>query len=379
MRILLVNQTIGPLFNDVIQSLKSSQDIVVFKSLAYNRTNLLSRFASWSLYTLHLFFYLLIFSRRFDQILYVTNPPLSIFTAFIVRVPFSILIYDLYPQALNQLSFPNFLFNFVSHIWNYFANHVYKNSFRLITLTESMAEEILSNSPQSFDLKSKLCVIPPWADVCLSSVDPSIIHSLNKKYAIDSRTFLVSYTGNLGLTHPLEHLVSAAKLLYGTSFNRSLKFLIVGSGAKKSQLASLANSLSLPSRYFLFSDPLPYRKLPSFLSQVSISVIALDSLCSKVSLPSKTFNYLACGCPILAICSTSSALAEIIQKFNCGYVIDPSGDAAKSIAIILSRLDQDPVLLKKLSDNALKASEFFDRKNSSLFSRVLSSATTPYA
>jgi glycosyltransferase involved in cell wall biosynthesis len=85
------------------------------------------------------------------------------------------------------------------------------------------------------------------------------------------------------------------------------------------------------------------------------------------SLPSKTFNALACGTPILALAPSTSALAQLVQEHNCGYVIEPLSDAPKLLVELLIHLASTPAQLQKLSANALAASFHYTPKNAHRF------------
>jgi hypothetical protein len=122
--VLLVNQHTVPIFSDIVNAYEHSgrkpvlftghiekggqplnPGVEIRKSIRYNRGSTFSRFLTWVLFTVHYTSYL-VFCRKPDFILVTTNPPLApIITAWISRlrkVPFYILLYDLYPDAIFQ-------------------------------------------------------------------------------------------------------------------------------------------------------------------------------------------------------------------------------------------------------------------------------------
>ena len=85
-RLLLVNQFIGPLFSDVIESARSYYDVTVFKSIRYSRSPVLFRIFTWLFFFVHLTFFLLCRRNHFDKILFVSNPLLLLFDVAIGRI-----------------------------------------------------------------------------------------------------------------------------------------------------------------------------------------------------------------------------------------------------------------------------------------------------
>ena len=71
----------------------------------------------------------------------------------------------------------------------------------------------------------------------------------------------------------------------------------------------------------------------------------------------KFFEYMMAGIPI--ICSASEVWTEIIEKYNCGILVDP--DNCDSISNAILYLINNPDTAKKMGDNGHKAAqEFFN-------------------
>ena len=75
---------------------------------------------------------------------------------------------------------------------------------------------------------------------------------------------------------------------------------------------------------------------------------------------------MATATPILVIANKHSALAKLIRKHKCGYVIEPSLDAHIKVAKLINHLAENKFKLKKLSKNALEASTLYTHNNASL-------------
>ena len=177
--------------------------------------------------------------------------------------------------------------------------------------------------------------------------------------------FLVSYSGNIGLTHPLEHLVESISLLDKEAPSSDIKFLITGHGSKRSSLQQLAKTLCIHSTRLSFCDPVPYEELQLALSAADFSVVALNGDISSASLPSKAFNALVCGTPLLVIAPCSSAIANLVFSYNCGIVVEPGPEAAKHIADYILYYYCHPESLRDLKYHASLASKSFMPSNAS--------------
>ena len=66
--------------------------------------------------------------------------------------------------------------------------------------------------------------------------------------------------------------------------------------------------------------------------------MTLDKEASNLSIPSKTFDILSIGNPILGICELNSGLAEVIQSNECGIISD--GQDLKALARQILELEE---------------------------------------
>jgi len=78
-----------------------------------------------------------------------------------------------------------------------------------------------------------------------------------------------------------------------------------------------------------------------------------------VSVPSRMYNILAAGKPILAIAGKDSELAQLIAEENIGWVIEPAAVNSIAETIVLIASDRD-----KLSAMAQRARSVVTRKYS---------------
>jgi colanic acid biosynthesis glycosyl transferase WcaI len=79
------------------------------------------------------------------------------------------------------------------------------------------------------------------------------------------------------------------------------------------------------------------------LAAANISLVTLNRDSSLTSLPSKLFNLMASGRPILAVAPLESELAQLIEETKCGVTVAP--EQPKSLAEMIMRLKQEKTLL----------------------------------
>lgn len=367
-KILLVNQTSGPLFDDVVKHAKSVASVAVFNGICYDRSTSLKRLSTWLVYTLQLSLHLLFLGHRYSRLLVVSNPPFAPLFAPFGRRPYALLLYDLYPDVLRQLKPNNKIFKFclscVGLIWRNFNSFSFVRAEHIFTLSDSMAAQLRPYFSSESLWRSRVSVIPPWADTANMFPRPDAARLFCQKYSV--KGLLFTYSGNIGITHPLEILLETSALLDSFSPIPIMQFLVIGDGPKRMFLEKMALSLNIPNERLRFLDRLPYSELPVSLSAADLAVVALDGPASSASLPSKTFNALACGTPLLVLAPSNSALAMLTKHHNCGYVIEPGPQASEELSVLIQDLVDHPCKLVELAANALDASRHYTPNNAKL-------------
>jgi glycosyltransferase involved in cell wall biosynthesis len=368
--ILLVNQHTVPVFTDVVNAFAKdrvtrlitgyiqpgrapiSPSVRIIHSIAYNRSSAFSRFFSWTVFSTHYFFYLM-FCKKPSHILVVSNPPTAPFITALVaglrKIPFSIVVFDLYPEALQQAgmsSDKNWLFK----RWQSNNRWTFKRAKSIITLSESMKAAVMK-----YVDALKVHIIFNWADTdYIKPVDRkqnlfAAKHQLNNK-------FVVLYSGNMGLTHDLESLIEAAHILEA---EKNIFFLLIGEGGKRKKLEAVVTQKKLENVRFL-----PYQDAASFplaMASADVGVVTLGTGAEGISVPSKTYVNMAAGLAIIAISPANSELNRIVEQFSLGYVVLPNQPAR--LAEHIRFLANNPEELSKLKSRSREASLNFTSAN----------------
>lgn len=365
-KIVLVNQSSGYLMVDIANAFADNYGEVVLmygtlqsldinlsdkvkhsRIISYNRKSGLSRMFTWLYASIQIFFRLLFIYRKYE-VFYVTNPPMSYLISLFLRRPYSVLIYDIYPDALKNIGIGEN--NVLYRIWSLCNKKVFSSAKCIFTLSEGMRSRLIE-----YANPDRIHVIPNWSHsenfAPINKSDNPFI----KQYNLQDK-FIILYSGNIGYTHNVESIVEAAKLL---SEEPGIQFLIIGNGAKKQKIVDMANAYGLNNCLFL--DWQPQEMLPYSLAAADLGVVTINDKTSLLSVPSKTYHLLSAGVPLLCFASAESELSKLVSEYKNGYCF--AYDDLQHIASCIIDLKNDHKKIKELSGNSLSASLHFTKKN----------------
>ncbi|MEM9218616.1 MAG: glycosyltransferase family 4 protein [Cyanobacteria bacterium P01_F01_bin.150] len=310
---------------------------------------------------------------RGDIIFVVTNPPLLPFFALLLSwlkgAKLVLLVHDVYPEALiaSGLIKKNSLPSKIIQLANKF---LCRKADRLVTIGRDMSK-VLSEKVSN---QEKLCCIPNWADLELvhpaSKQDNPVLQKLDM-----TENFVVLHAGNMGRTHDIELLAHAAVTL--EKENSNVRFVFVGSGAKKEWLAEFIAENKLSNVHLL--PFLPHSEKNISLNACDVAIISYLPDMAGISVPSRMYNHLASGKPIIAVADAWSELAQVVLEDNVGWNSHP-GDL-ESLVDIIRQAAQNPEQCQQMGDKAAAIArekytlEHSDRAYSKLFESLCSAET----
>ncbi len=208
---------------------------------------------------------------------------------------------------------------------------VYGISDRIVVISEGFRRNLLAKGVPA----SKLEVIPNWVDTdFLKPVAKD--NPVARRLGLDDR-FVLMYSGTVSISSnvALERVLDAAARLRKTA--PDVVFAIVGEGLKKDSLEAKARGMGLDNVRFIPFQP--YADLAALFSSADVLMVPLDAEKSQLSVPSKLFNSMAAGRPILALAPPDSEVAAIVGTTGAGVVLPP-GDV-EGIAAAVLRLRGD--------------------------------------
>ena len=359
--IVFVNQSSGYLMIDIINAHAPYYDELVLLTgffnprstplnpkvkikylTSYKRSGNLVKFYSWFAFHLQSLFYIF-YKYKKSKLYFVSNPPINVLTFKITKREYAYLIYDMYPQALvknHLLSNSSLIYKY----WIHLNKRMYNNAKYIFTLSEDM-----KNMLHYIKNPSKVKIVPIWTNSSFFSDIPREENIFIKNNQLDSK-FIVGYSGNLGKTHPLEKIIEIAEYLKD---NKEIQFLIIGDGEKKLTLQKIQEAKQLSNLKILSFQKT--KIFPHVLAAMNIGVATLEANSSNLSIPSKTFDLMSAGKPILSISSNDSGLANIIRQDKIGQNFDENTSIEDISSFILDLKNNDN-LYNDYSKNSLKTS-----------------------
>lgn len=287
--------------------------------------------------------------RRRDIVIAVTNPPLlpyvTVLACRLRGARFVLLIHDVYPEIFTRLgiltpqSIPVRLLNIASR-W------LYNSTDRIIVLGRDMRDLVVEKLKGR---RNRIVIATNWGDTAAVFPQSRSENLLLDKLSLKDR-FVAQYCGNIGRTHGIKDITEAAELL---GSDNEIQFLLIGWGAKKRWAIEQKQARRLDNLTIL--DPLPQEEFCDGLNACNVAIISFSSGMAGISVPSRMYNVLAAGKPLLAVCDDNSELAAVVREEAIGWVIPPGHPDL--IVAALREAKANPQRLRAMGERARQAAE----------------------
>lgn len=347
-RYLAENHTVsvitGPEFyeeKDITASPKSLENIQInrIKSKGYNKNTFFSRV--WGHFTVAVKMLLLMRKKipRNAEILMVTNPVLLVILAgfFAKRKKWKIklLVHDVYPENLVVSG----LLKSEKSIHFSLLKRIFNNAFRKMDTLIVLGRDMKELFEKKINTLRKIVIIENWTDV--ETIKAHIP-------ATTEKTFL--FAGNMGRLQGIEALLNAIKEVN----SEPARFVFIGSGALDDYIDGYITQNKLEDIEKL--GWLPREKQNEFLARAHVGIITLKRGMYGLGVPSKLYNLLAAGKPILYIGDTNSEIHRVLLKNKIGWFVE-AGQEEKLKNTLLEIIKCDHSVLSEYSHNARKLAE----------------------
>ena len=166
---------------------------------------------------------------------------------------------------------------------------------------------------------------------------------------------VVHYSGNFGLAHDVDTIAATIRAFANDT---RFRFVFAGGGVRRRQMENLCTEQGIANVVFR-----PYSsraELAASLADGHLGLVTqLPQTCGSI-VPSKTYGIMAAGRPILYIGPREATPARIIERFQCGWQVDP-GDTG-TLANLLLKLDaQRPSISEAGARARLAFEKHYDR------------------
>ena len=260
--------------------------------------------------------------RRGDQVLVVTTPPSLPFMAAVAALAkgagYTLVIHDNYPEILVAAgkSRPD---SILVRLVNLCNRWLYKYASRIVVVGRDM-RELVGRKTEGLDVP--IVTIPNWAELEQVAPAPREENELLRELGIGDRLVFL-YAGNMGYPNDLESIVECARRLNGDPL---FHFVFLGTGVRRKWLGERVADLGLANVTLL--DPRPRTEQQLFLNACDVALVSLVSRMWGVSMPSRTYNILAVGKPVLALTEPGSELAMVVEEDSLGWCVPPGDPQA---------------------------------------------------
>lgn len=280
--------------------------------------------------SLSMFLHLAAGLRRDDAVLVVTTPPpLPFVTALACALRGSrcvLLVHDVYPETLVAagLIAPG---GAIARLLSFVTGRMYARMGRICALGRDMRTLILGKMRGG--RQPPVEILTNWAAEEVLQPQPRDANPLLAELGLTGK-FVVQYAGNMGPLHAMEDLVEAARRL--APLAPDVHFLFIGSGGKKRWLETTVRGESLANVSVLAPRPRTDQRV--FLNACDIAVTAFVPGMFGAGVPSRLYNILASGKPIVAAVDRQSELSLVVHEEQVGWIVEP-GDVDGIVSAVL--------------------------------------------
>ena len=290
--------------------------------------------------------------RRYDALLVVTNPPLMPLVAGLAarcrRVPLVYLIHDLYPDVPVALGLWPASSSAVS-LMHRVQRSILRSACAVVVLGRCMHDHVI----EVYDVpESRIRVIPHWptafaapgpADGGADAAQPPA-HASRRPLPPDP--FTVLYSGNLGRFQDFDTLLGAAELLRDRP---DVHFRIAGDGARRAYVEREITQRGLTN--VELTGFVSEAVFAAQLAATALGIVSLEPQLEGIGVPSKSYNLLGAGVPLVAVMSQRAEIARVVAETGCGVRIDHG--ASDDLARQIGELANDPERWRRMSAAAM--------------------------
>jgi len=279
------------------------------------------------------------------DVIHVIHPPLTIaLPAWLLsrlrRVPFTYEIQDMWPETLQATGMlrKGMLLELIGRT----AKWVYRRAAAIRVISPGFRQNLIAKGVAA----EKIRVISNWVDAeAFAPVPPD--PQVGEQFGLANR-FNVMFTGMIGPAQRLDAVLNAAALLTDLP---DVQFVLIGDGNDLQRLQSLAREQGLPNVKFLGRHP--QQSMPGFFAWADALLVHLrDDPLFRITIPHKTFVYMAAGKPVLA--AVGGDAADVVLQANAGLTCPP--DDPRELATAVRRLyAMSPQQRRQLGENARRA------------------------
>jgi len=243
----------------------------------------------------------------------------GIFVKWLKRIPWAHEVQDLWPDWAQtaDMGLRPWWFGILARQ----EKLIYRVADAIITISNGFKRILQARDVPA----SKVQIFPNWAnEENFRPVDRNMALA-NREGLTDC--FNIMYGGNIGIAQALHVVLDAAEIL---SDLPDVQFVFIGDGVERARLEEAARQRGLNNVCFLGGRP--QSEIAAYFAWADVLFIHLmHSPEYEITIPSKTYSYLACGRPIIA--AADGDVADLIREIEAGFVCPPEDAGALAATI----------------------------------------------
>lgn len=207
---------------------------------------------------------------------------------------------------------------------------VYGHSRRIGVVTPGFTRNLEAKGVPA----TKVCLLPDW--VMPDVYDPAKANpgALRAELGLEGR-YVAAFLGNFGKIMGLSALLEMAKILQER--DPEVLILFVGKGVEQPMMEQTIARYGLTNTRILPYQP--REKVPDFLAAAdSLLVTYNPDPITRITVPSKIYEYMSMARPIVAGCE--GVLASILEQAQCAYVVTDRSPEGLATAVLKLKADR---------------------------------------
>lgn len=302
------------------------------------------------------------------EIVVATSPQLLVgisgwWLARVNRIPFVFDVRDLWPESLMAVGLAGkntTLYRTLGRT----AEFLYRRCDRLVVVTPAFRDHLIANWGIPLE---KISVVENGVETELFTPDGR--DGIRRELRLDEK-FVVSYIGTLGMAHGLDTLLETAGQFQ--TERPEITFLLVGEGAEKEKLRSVAAKQGLKNLIFIGQQR--RELIPGIIRSSDVCLVLLKkSDIFKTVIPTKLLEFMSCGRPVIV--AVDGQAREIVENAQAGLYVEPEN--AKALARAIMKLYSEPALCQRFGDSGRRwVTKYLSRRRTAeKYLEVLESVT----
>ncbi len=283
--------------------LNESIDVHRIKGLNLDKNTTIGKAFSLLLMSQRLMTIVKQYVRQGDKVLIVTNPaPLILLMSKLkcrLNFELTVLVHDIFPENTLAAGFKMPMYNFIKRLFD----KAYSKADQLIAIGRDMRyvlKEKVENGTKSKDYLPDITIIENWADI--DNIQPQ---------PMPKGKIILEYAGNIGRVQGLDKIIE--------QLPNDVELHVYGTGSMENNLKKLNHP------HVFFHGPYFRSQQNEVLAACHIAIVTLQDDMYGLGVPSKIYNILASGRPVIFFGPKDSEIDLLVREEQIGYCGWPDG------------------------------------------------------